>query len=491
MADRVGDGSAPDAREGDHAEQTWTAAPATSITRIRLWRSVGKQLDDNWNPYMQLVGSSVPFESCEIDGNVSCSRGGDGWTPGNTRPTDTLAYRDLTGLSTTGLIVGITCRSNETGICTNGGRINNANADLYGAFFTISDTSKPTVGTPSGSAWSATGWNQGKLSATLSSSDNAGISATRLYVDGRLEETTDGSCIWDRPIPCTDQATGASVNVDTTALSDGTHVLQLAAVDAAGNEQRASETKTLQVDNNPPAAPVGLTAPGGTTNYTGRFDLNWSLPPDDGAPLTEARYTVCRDGQCTAPQKTTTPTSLTGLQLPTEHTYTVSIWLVDALGHTDPTNAATIDLTRWLTRPGGGTTTITTRTPTSSTPASGPTSPAPTTTASTTPVPTTPTKAAANLTFSATRSGARVRVVGTLNRRASGRVRVRYAARVGRRSRSLTRAATIRNGRFTLTLTLPRSLRAARRGTLTVTYAGDADTKADRRHKTVTLRRLR
>lgn len=89
-------------------------------------------------------------------------------------------------------------------------------------------------------------------------------------------------------------------------------------------------------------------------------------------------------------------------------------------------------------------------------------------------------KAAAGLRIGTPiRRGARVTVRGRLDRRASGRVTVAWAQRIGRKNVKRSVRARIVRGRFTARLRLPRALATARtRATVTVSYAGDADTRA-------------
>lgn len=76
----------------------------------------------------------------------------------------------------------------------------------------------------------------------------------------------------------------------------------------------------------------------------------------------------------------------------------------------------------------------------------------------------------------ASRSGARVTVAGTLDRRASGRVTLVWTQKSGRRTVRWTATARIARGRFATTLRLPRALaRSSAAGRLTVVYGGDAD----------------
>lgn len=103
------------------------------------------------------------------------------------------------------------------------------------------------------------------------------------------------------------------------------------------------------------------------------------------------------------------------------------------------------------------------------------------------PAPRTPPKAAAGLKLgSVARTGAKVTVRGTISRRASGRVTISWSQKVGRRTIVKTATARIAKGRFAVTLRLSRALARARgKATVTLRYAGDADTRAARAQRTV------
>ncbi|MFA4928451.1 MAG: hypothetical protein WC558_08035 [Patulibacter sp.] len=93
------------------------------------------------------------------------------------------------------------------------------------------------------------------------------------------------------------------------------------------------------------------------------------------------------------------------------------------------------------------------------------------------PVPSPPSTARASARLKltkATRMGARVSVTGTLDRRARGRVTLTWKQKVGRKTTTRTARATIKRGRFSATLKLPKALaRSKAAGRLTVIYAGD------------------
>jgi hypothetical protein len=87
----------------------------------------------------------------------------------------------------------------------------------------------------------------------------------------------------------------------------------------------------------------------------------------------------------------------------------------------------------------------------------------------------------------ASRTGAKVTVAGTLDKRAGGKVTIAYAQKIGRRSLSKRVTAKIAKGRFGATLKLTGALAKARGGTATVnvSYAGDAGTDGASAKRTI------
>jgi hypothetical protein len=91
------------------------------------------------------------------------------------------------------------------------------------------------------------------------------------------------------------------------------------------------------------------------------------------------------------------------------------------------------------------------------------------------------------------RKGAKVVVSGTITAKAAGKVTVAYAQKVGRKTITVKKTATIAKGRWKVTLTLPKALTrgaAARRtGTVTATFAGTKTVKKATARKTTTFAR--
>jgi hypothetical protein len=472
----------PDTPENARVELRFATATGTVLTRIRYWRMVSKDLDDDWHPYIARA-DGAELETCEIGPtSSSCDAGGDSWHPNDEYGTvNNLGYQDLQGAPTTGLVIGLVCRQNSFHMCSNGSTITRADAAIYSAFFTIADTSLPSIGTPAGDGWTTDAWAEGTLPLALSSSDNTGISATRVYADGSLIATLQGTCSYDRPVPCSDEATGA-VGLPTAGLTDGSHTIEIGAVDAAGNERRVTRPTPLRVDNRAPAAPVGLASPAPTSS-SNRFSATWSLPADEGTPIVAARYQLCQAGSCGPAANATSLTSVTDLALAVPGDATLRVWLVDERGHADPGSAATLALFYQVPP-------AVDRTPAAPAPPPDPfVDPPPGTTL--TPRPTAPSKRSATLALTTTRRvGRRITIAGTLTpRAATGRVTARYEARIGGRKRTTQARTTLRKGRFSLTLTLSGSLARSRAGTIVASYGGDAHTRSASRRATLRLPR--
>jgi hypothetical protein len=476
---------------------TFAPIVGTSITRMRYWRAVHKVADpgDHWQPYIALSARDNVIDTCVLAGDSSCYAGGDDWFANDATTTTRASYRDLDGIAASSIIVGLYCAPNPDGVCGNGNSLTRIDAEIFSAFLTISDPAAPTLGTPTGEGWTDTDWVQGALPLQAASMDNTGIGATKVYADGSLVATLQRACSYDRPRPCSDEPVGA-VGLPTAGLSDGVHAISVGAVDAAGNETKVDRPQPLKVDNNAPAAPVGLVspAPRSTENW---FSAHWSLPADSGSPIVAARYQVCEAGVCGAVQTAPSLTGVDGLALPAEGEGSVRVWLVDELGHESPGSAAqmTINYAPELTSVA--------QPPSTSTPLGPPSAPAPGgampgqapggTQPGGTPQP--PSGGAKKvdpaLKITSLRvAGRRVTIRGRVSSRASGRLTVRFRARprAGAKLITITARPSIRRRAFTATLVLPRALDRARSGTATVSYAGDADTRPANRRATVRWR---
>ncbi|MEN0013683.1 MAG: hypothetical protein AAGC46_09970 [Solirubrobacteraceae bacterium] len=116
--------------------------------------------------------------------------------------------------------------------CDTGSSAHAAGMAIYSDGETVSDPVAPSVGispvTPQVSA-------NGTVTATVSGSDQTGISRLELLVDGQVVASSARACDFTRVLPC--EAPGATVAAALTSngLTPGTHQIVARALDAAGN----------------------------------------------------------------------------------------------------------------------------------------------------------------------------------------------------------------------------------------------------------------
>jgi hypothetical protein len=355
-----GSGGAPDQEHGlsttdtlglpngapprSNADWTFTAPSGTTITAITYERYLGHRTDpDNyWSPALRADGVIVAGETCldTVENGDDCSIGG---SPGKG-----VEPAEVGRLHAQELSVSIVCEAPTGQQCVTGAEEHKVWAAMYGATVTLEDNSAPTLNTPSGPLWeegTADGYHKGQESLTVEAQDvGGGVQSIILAADGKTVATYEASCDFTYPQPCPLVTGPQTLTLNTSELSDGTHTLNLEAVDAAGNHSTIA-TKQVTIDNTPPAAPLSLvatpTTPGGST-----FDLTWSDPPGQVSPIASATYQVCPagGGACSTPASAPAagPVSVT---VPGPGGWTLAVWLTDAAGNSSSANAAQITLT--------------------------------------------------------------------------------------------------------------------------------------------------
>ena len=213
---------------------------------------------------------------------------------------------------------------------------------LSSSVINLVDWSVPSVAVTGGDLLS--GWRRGTGRVTLSASDNVGIKADRLLVDGTPREQRARACSWGARIPCSNG--GAALTLDTTRVSDGQHTVSVQAVDAADNV--GGVAYPIYVDNTPPASALGLALAGGPTwRATNGFVLSWRNPSQAHAPIVAVRYQLCpvanapsQSAGCVAGQRSAANvSSVPDLAVPGPGEWRARLWLVDAAGNEDPRTA--------------------------------------------------------------------------------------------------------------------------------------------------------
>src|SRR5438270_434136 len=168
---------------------------------------------------------------------------------------------------------------------------------LFSATVRVRDDTPPPIWDVSDGPLTNGAWQRGAQYVGYAASDNVGIRATHLYVDGVSRGDLERPCDYTRRVPCSD-LTYSRYTVETQALRDGPHELRLDAVDAAGNV--GSYRSGFRSDNTPPDAPTAFAVDGGEGwRQTNQFALHWSNPAS-AAPIAGAWYELCNaaTGSC-------------------------------------------------------------------------------------------------------------------------------------------------------------------------------------------------
>jgi hypothetical protein len=319
---------------GAAAAWVFEAPSGTSITGVRYSRWMYASGDPDWEASSAADG--VVLESCSVTYPApDCSIG----VPGGQQ-----AAFDIPGA--TRLELGVRCRPNAYGDCVRGSTEHDVAAVLYAATVTLTDDSAPTVTNPAGSLLTDS-YATGTETADFDASDNTGIRSARVYIDGTAQPATSYACDYTYTVPCANRSAG-ELTVDTRPLTDGSHAVELAASDPAGNERR-TPAHAIVVDNTAPATPSDLTVTGGATWHAqDSFDLTWTNPAGQVAPIAAAHYEVCTpdESTCEPEQRVEAAgiASLSGITVPIPGRWLVRVWLEDAAGNVDRGTAATTEL---------------------------------------------------------------------------------------------------------------------------------------------------
>lgn len=248
--------------------------------------------------------------------------------------------------------------------------------DLNGLLFILSDDVNSHVEfTGTGSALWQGRWVRGNHNATFQVSDlGSGLRHERLRIDGAQrwnwdhwpECNTSSSQVngeWARSYqPCpTGGPWGRSVPLHTATLADGAHAVQVCTQDYGqyqglnGTGGESCVSRTIRTDNTAPGAPSGLhVTSSNPQRYLDRVGAIFSLPQNQGSPITRAHYQVIDSAgevvKSTQTLNATNPTALSGIELPPKSgAYRLRVWLEDQVGLSGP--AATAQIPRDTTPP--------------------------------------------------------------------------------------------------------------------------------------------
>jgi hypothetical protein len=296
---------------------------------------------------------------------------------------------------------------------------------------TIEDPDPPVVGTPE-----PVGPWQHTADVAVAANDSSGVRSLGLQEGPRTLASRDETCNFTQLTPCP-LSLRRTLSADVV---DGIHTITATATDAAG-QSRVSDSTTLRVDRQAPAAPIGLTIGAGSD---GSFVYTWRNPNQGAAaPITAAHYVV---GNL---ETVVRGPNIERLEAPSGG---ARVWLEDEAGNSDPANAANA---------GDGTPI------TSQSPLLRPSLPSP-----------------RLRIVKTTRTKTKLIVRGTIARGA----RARVTATLSRGKRSMRASVTPRGGKWTIQLRLSTALRRAGSNKLIVRYGGENDLAPASLRKQISVR---
>jgi hypothetical protein len=311
---------------GAQAGWSFTAPAGTTITAVSYYRSLQTENNGDWVAGL-FAGNGTELDVCHSNPDPCSSL-------------NNQAAVTLTGLSTSGLFFGIECHpvSPDTD-CLAGGTEHDAQADMYSAKVTLSETATPAVSNLGGALWGG-GVAWGSEPVTFSTSDPSGIAQVALDGPDGQVALQPQSCDYSQTQPCP-ELPSASLELNTTQLHDGAQTVTLLVTNAAGNATSV-QSPTVVVDNNGPPAPSSLTATavGGGSDAV---ELSWSDPANPPQPVSGAFVQLCQ----TACGAAIAVNGSGGAQVtaPEPGTYTIRLWLLDQAGRGSAANAATTAVT--------------------------------------------------------------------------------------------------------------------------------------------------
>lgn len=221
---------------------------------------------------------------------------------------------------------------------------------VHTAKVVVADGSAPNLTV--GGALVSGDWQRGTVEASVLARDNVGIRGTSLRVDGSTRDADSERCDFTRVVPCP-RVVRTAHRLDTRDIRDGRHALALSALDAAGNH-RAVE-RSIRVDNHAPGRVRDVRVLGGqAVRSRNSFDLRWSPPPGQAAPIVRANYRLCREGEpasCVSGARSGAVDGIDDLAVPRRGSWRFRVWLEDEAGNTTESSASRPVTLRFDDRP--------------------------------------------------------------------------------------------------------------------------------------------
>jgi hypothetical protein len=324
------------------AMQTFVAPAGTTIRSARV-KADGRTWNGDWTSLLQ--ASTDRFASSVW--NLSGCGGNPGSVNGCVSAINTQDRTyDIPGATGIRSVVGCVNFSGCTTFSTDFWPFTRAYYFVHEFDVTLDDLSVPSVSITGGGLFDGR-WVHGNQSLVFNITDNSGVRRTRYWVDdlGTIADN-DRNCDYTLAVPCSN-VTGGQYALDTSTIVDGTHQVAVEGLDAT-NANLGSNFQTIRIDNHAPTEPRAVAVQGGQGWHTvNSFDLDYTVPGGQIAPVTRAYYQVCKaDGtDCsTGSQDGTEISRLANIRVPQPGDYTARVWLMDAAGNVSDAKSPPVHL---------------------------------------------------------------------------------------------------------------------------------------------------
>jgi hypothetical protein len=318
------------------ARWRWTAPPTTGISQVRgtWWHALHDGMEQrlggvagggDFNPFLSASSTDTapreftkgfPSPVAAFEDRLLCARGEDKWCS-----LDQGSWSALRALT-----------------------------------ITVDDSTPPGAWMTGGDLLDG-GWRRGPQFVAVAGFDHgAGVRYGETRLDGNQVGFTEYPCEkvsiggeWrgTRMQPCLTAVSGTHT-IATTNFSDGAHTVAHCTTDFAGNSACAP-SRTVLIDNNPPAHPRSLRVAGGEGwRRVNDFDLGWENPDQGPAsPIAAALWRITSPSGFDTGVRTAAGrdrNSLLDLSVPASGTFSLQLWLRDEAGNDAPSSAVTVPL---------------------------------------------------------------------------------------------------------------------------------------------------
>ena len=324
---------------GSQTEWVFRAPSGTTILGMSGYR----YLYDGWEDQTPYIRNATGWlESCPIAYTAAyCLLGSGGYGVGY--PT-WFSYPVGTGE----VAMGVQCTDTVRGECVGGLPDDRpwVHMQLTNIRVEVSDPHRAVVAHVQGDL--TQGWVRGTRAVTLTATDaQSGVGRLRVILarpgtPGAVI-TQDVACNYTLAVPCPTSVTHG-FGVNTTTLPDGAYTFEAGATDATLAEANLGTlTGTVRIDNTAPAAPA-LTLAAGAIAPGAPITVMVKAPVDAGSPPVSTNYRVTTpDGKIVATGTHKDASRIEGITAPAGRS-TITAWMTDEAGNTDPTRSASLVL---------------------------------------------------------------------------------------------------------------------------------------------------